>query len=360
MIFYICTTILVSDVVSISSVNRIRELPQNSKIVATHTDSPNVMLPFASIFNVFIWDVESQPNRQSVLGAKPSRPDLILTGHQDTAEYALAMCPAEPFVLSGGKDKSVVLWSISDHISSSLAEGQGSQKSSGSKDGAVGGRPAYGSTVKARGIFRGHRDTVEDVQFKPSSAQEFCSVGDDACLILWDARTGSSPVVKVEKAHKADVHCVDWNSSDVNLILTGSADNTVRMFDRRRLTSQKVGSPVHIFEGHTAAVLCVQWSPDEASVFGSGAEDGSLNIWDHKKIGKAEGSSGNGNPHYRPGLFFRHSGHIVSDDAEKPGAGWALQIWRMLDLIYRPEKDVLDELEKLKSHIRPCSSKSFS
>jgi len=30
-----------------------------------------------------------------------------------------------------------------------------------------------------------------------SSAQEFCSVGDDSCLVLWDARAGCSPVVKV-------------------------------------------------------------------------------------------------------------------------------------------------------------------
>ncbi|KAL3511687.1 hypothetical protein ACH5RR_024404 [Cinchona calisaya] len=80
-------------------VNRIRELPQNSRIVATHTDSPDVL----------IWDVESQPNRHAVLGASESHPDLILTGHQDNAEFALAMCPTEPFVLSGGKDKSVVL-----------------------------------------------------------------------------------------------------------------------------------------------------------------------------------------------------------------------------------------------------------
>ncbi|KAL8534910.1 hypothetical protein ACS0TY_010809 [Phlomoides rotata] len=29
-------------------------------------------------------------------------------------------------------------------------------------------------------------------------AQEFCSVGDDSCLILWDARTGSSHVVKMK------------------------------------------------------------------------------------------------------------------------------------------------------------------
>ena len=26
----------------------------------------------------------------------------LLTGHQDNAEFALAMCPTEPFVLSGG------------------------------------------------------------------------------------------------------------------------------------------------------------------------------------------------------------------------------------------------------------------
>lgn len=29
------------------------------------------------------------------------------------------------------------------------------------------------------------------------SSQQFCSVGDDSCLILWDARIGNDPVVKV-------------------------------------------------------------------------------------------------------------------------------------------------------------------
>ncbi|KAL2516345.1 WD-40 repeat-containing protein MSI4-like [Forsythia ovata] len=63
-----------------------------------------------------------------------------------------------------------------------------------------------------------------------------------------------------------------------------SVDNTVRMYDRRNLTSGGVGSPIHIFEGHSAAVLCVQWSPDRSSVFGSAAEDGILNIWDYGKV----------------------------------------------------------------------------
>ncbi|KAJ7979352.1 WD-40 repeat-containing protein MSI4 [Quillaja saponaria] len=350
-------------------VNRIRELPQNSKIVATHTDSPDVL----------IWDVEAQPNRHAVLGATNSRPDLILTGHQDNAEFALAMCPTEPYVLSGGKDKSVVLWSIQDHISSAATDSAGA-KSPGSggsiikqnaKSGEGSDKTGDGPSIGPRGIYYGHEDTVEDVAFCPSSAQEFCSVGDDSCLILWDARVGFSPAVKVEKAHDADLHCVDWNPHDDNLILTGSADNTIRMFDRRNLTSIGVGSPINTFEGHKAAVLCVQWSPDKSSVFGSSAEDGLLNIWDYEKVGKkVERAGRTPSP---SGLFFQHAGHrdkvvdfhwnasdpwtivSVSDDCDSTGGGGTLQIWRMSDLLYRPEEEVLAELENFKSHVVACS-----
>ncbi|KAJ6816613.1 nucleosome/chromatin assembly factor group C [Iris pallida] len=190
---------------------------------------------------------------------------MILTGHQENAEFALAMCPTEPLVLSGGKDKLVVLWSIQDHLST-LGEASSTKSpatpsgSSSVKQAAKPGneKSVDGPTVGPRGVFQGHGDTVEDVQFCPSSTQEFCSVGDDSCLMLWDARLGTSPAVKVEKAHNADIHCVDWNPHDLNFILTGSADSSVCMFDRRNLTSGGVGAPVHKFEGHTSAVLCVQ------------------------------------------------------------------------------------------------------
>ncbi|KAF5816883.1 putative transcription factor WD40-like family [Helianthus annuus] len=128
------------------------------------------------------------------------------------------------------------------------------------------------------------------------------------------------------------------------------------MFDRRNLTGNGIGSPIHIFENHKAAVLCVQWSPDKSSVFGSSAEDGVLNIWDHnkvlilslshkdpfitKRIGELSG------PSTKPaqGLLFRHSGHrdkvvdfhwnahdpwtivSVSDDNESTGGGGTLQV----------------------------------
>ncbi|KAK2987545.1 hypothetical protein RJ640_021599, partial [Escallonia rubra] len=301
-------------------VNRIRELPQNKNIVATHTDCPEVL----------IWDIEAQPNRHAVLGAAESRPDLVLTGHQDNAEFALAMCPTEPFVLSGGKDKTVVLWSIHDHVSTLTTD---ASKGTGSAGSVI--KPSDNSSIGPRGIFQGHDDTVEDVQFSPTSAQEFCSVGDDSCLILWDARTGSNPVVKVERAHNADVHCVDWNPHDENLILTGSADHSVCMFDRRKLTSGGMGLPIHKFEDHNADV-------------GKKKEHGTRSL---------DSSTG---------LFFKHAGHrdkvvdfhwnasdpwtVVSVSDDSSSGGGTLQIWRMSDLLYRPEEEVLAELEQFKSH----------
>ncbi|XWS16226.1 hypothetical protein CRYUN_Cryun34aG0067000 [Craigia yunnanensis] len=357
--------VIYDTMVVILQVNRIRELPQNSNIVATHTDSPDVL----------IWDVEAQPNRHAVLGATDSRPDLSRTSQWFCGTFMIIS----------------LLWQLSkgpQSLRDLLAQVQNMPLR------VVGvminlwavlllSREV--STGAMRILLKMYNSAIKVTGLIIVLAQEFCSAGDDSCLILRDARAGSSPAVKVEKAHNADLHCVDWNPHDTNIILTGSADNTVHMFDRRNLSSGGVGSPVHIFEGHSAAVLCVQWSPDKSSVFGSSAEDGILNIWDHEKIGKKQDTAGLKAPNAPPGLLFRHAGHrygapyyllrkksiellrdfhwntsdpwtIVSvfDDCESTNGGGTLQIWRMIDLIYRPAEEVLAELDKFKSHILAC------
>nr|XP_018684678.1 PREDICTED: WD-40 repeat-containing protein MSI4-like isoform X2 [Musa acuminata subsp. malaccensis] len=298
-------------------------------------------------------------------------PGEILTGHQSNAEYALAMCNYEALVLSGGRDNLVVLWCIRDHVSSltnttSLGVPMGSpshmQSVNASED-----KISDSPTVAPRSIFHGHTDTVEDVQFCHFSPQEFCSVGDDSCLILWDARAGRSPALKVEKAHDGDINCVDWSPHDENFLLTGSADSSVKIFDRRNLTSGGAGSSLHTFQHHKAAVLCVQWSPDKSSVFGSAGEDNLVNIWDYAKVG-ASYEHFMRTPTAPPGLFFQHAGHrdkvvdfhwnatepwtiaSVSDDCARVNGGGTLQVWRMSDLIHRHEDEVLAELEMRYRH----------
>ena len=199
-----------------------------------------------------------------------------LVGHTANAEFALALAPSAPLVLSGGRDRCVVLWSLQDHITSlqvSIAaypciESVSAHThvciisacllASGFQAPAADSSAGAGPTLQPRSLYRGHEDTVDDVQFRPSSADEFCSVGDDSALLFWDARSGTSPVTRVAQAHEGDVHCCDWNAANENYVITGSQDAAVKLFDRRKVQGGGKAAAVHTFEGHTEAVICLQ------------------------------------------------------------------------------------------------------
>ena len=41
-------------------------------------------------------------------------------------------------------------------------------------------------------------------------------------ILFWDVRSGAAPVMRIEAAHGAhDVHCVDWNRLDPQMVATG-------------------------------------------------------------------------------------------------------------------------------------------
>lgn len=70
---------------------------------------------------------------------------------------------------------SVVLWNIQDHISTLgvASDAKPLEASSGSSGGkqaakASNNKVSESHTVGPRGVYRGHEDTVEDVQFCPS------------------------------------------------------------------------------------------------------------------------------------------------------------------------------------------------
>eukprot|EP00854_Cymbomonas_tetramitiformis_P028913 gene28913-35921_t len=197
-------------------VNKIRECPLHPHLVVTHTDAPEL----------YLWNVNTQPGAKGDSKSLVPSPDLVLVGHKENAEFALSLSPVAPRVCSGGKDNLVLLWSLEDHLPSlsapTVPEGAAIKKA---------------PQVTCRTRFAGHKDTVEDVQFHPSQPEELCSVGDDRALLFWDGRAGLKPVLQVANAHSADVHCVDWSPHEEHLVITGSADNTLNLFDRRKMTS---------------------------------------------------------------------------------------------------------------------------
>ena len=154
---------------------------------------------------------------------------------------------------------------------------------------------------------------------------------------------------------------------DEHAILTGSADRAVKLWDRRKLGATGDACCVHTFDAHTEGITTVQWCPDQRGVFASAAEDGYLNVWDAGKAGAPQTAEQKKTA--PPELLFQHAGHRsqVSDFQWNPLDPWTiagvssgdggntLQMWRMNDLIYRPEEEALAELEKHKGVI--CGAK---
>ena len=136
-------------------------------------------------------------------------------------------------------------------------------------------------------------------------------------------------------------------------MVTGCGGGIVKVFDRRKLEVAVVE-----LRHHSKSINCVQWCPDRAGVLASSSEDGLLNVWDITKTSART-------PDVPPQLMIQHSGHwgevcdfhwnphdpwtviSTSNDAqtEHLGAG-CVQVWRPSDLIYRPEDEVLKELEE--------------
>lgn len=340
-------------------VNKIREVPAHPHLVLTHTDSPEVLL----------WNVDSQPNRGTTAtsAAKPSVPDLVLEGHAADAEFALGVSASEPvLVASGGRDETVLVWCLADANTGALF-GQGGHGAAehNNPEGAGTSAEVAGPRLQPRVRLRGHTDTVEDVCFNPRSDWELCSVGDDNAIVLWDTRAGAAPVAKNTEAHTDDIHCVDWSVRDANLIVTGSKDGIVRVFDRRALAeraSRSSSAPLATLKSHTDEISCVQWCPDSAMALASGGRDGVVCVWDVARRG-AEPARDQSGP---PELLMQHVGHFaeVADLHWNPCSPWtllsagimtdnagpgsnSLQAWRPLDILYRDEAETLREIDEL-------------
>lgn len=328
-------------------VNKLLDIPQHPNVVVTHSDTADV----------FVWNFDAQPDRGAALTARaydsrnPSIADAILKGHEANAEFALGTCTAAPLVASGGKDTCVLVWNLEDASTSLTA------KSS----------PGKSPEITPRAVLRGHNKTVEDVAFCPGSKDELMSVADDYSILFWDLRAGLAPVGRVPRAHgERDVHCCDWSAHRPVQVVTGAQDGGVRVWDKRNLGGAQI-----VLNHHSDAVMNVEWSPHRAGLFATGADDGLVCLWDldaRSVDGDGPGAAKKMKVAASQQLLFQHSGHqspvvdfcwnpldpwtlmSASVDVASSGGG-TLQCWRVSDLIYRPEEEIMTELEPFKDYI---------
>jgi WD40 repeat protein/serine/threonine protein kinase len=138
---------------------------------------------------------------------------------------------------------------------------------------------SWAPTVPRLKELQQHRGQVTDVAFSPDG-KVVLTGSEDNTARLWDAATGKAIGMPIE--HKGAVLAVAF-SPDGKVALTGSRDNTARLWDA--VTGRSIGSPLE----HRGPVVAVAFSPDGKAAL-TGSLDNTARLWDAatgKPIGTA-------------------------------------------------------------------------
>ena len=124
------------------------------------------------------------------------------------------------------------------------------------------------SRIRERNQLRGHEESVYSVSFSPDG-QTIASGSADDTVRLWDRQ--GKPIGQPFKGHESGVNSVSF-SPDGQTIASASADGTVRLWDRQ---GNPIGQP---FKGHESSVFEVSFSPDGQTI-ASASYDRTVRLW---------------------------------------------------------------------------------
>jgi ribosome assembly protein RRB1 len=102
----------------------------------------------------------------------------------------------------------------------------------------------------------------------------------DGTLQIVDMRTKSYKKSQLKiKAHQKDVNVCDWSSVAAHLLVTGSDDCSVKVWDLR-MVGEGAEEEVLSFNWHTEPITSVKFQPKEESVIAVASEDNRVSLWD--------------------------------------------------------------------------------
>lgn len=148
---------------------------------------------------------------------------------------------------------------------------------------------SYSSTHHVgSGLSARHKDqlTVRDVKWSHGTYDQIIATAvANGRIVLYDLHRTGLEYCRFQ-GHNRQVHRLAFNPHRPHLLLSGSQDSSIRMWDLRVPSIERgasvCGSKEH-FNGNSDAIRDIRWSPSDASMFATATDSGAIQLWDIRK-----------------------------------------------------------------------------
>ena len=138
---------------------------------------------------------------------------------------------------------------------------------------------------KARQIYS--IDIADVAWAKGDCGQYVAAATSSGKIILYDLGHAGIPAAQLHE-HFRQVHKVTFNPHRGSLLLSGSQDGTVRLWDVRDVRQASTLRSKHKYSGQSDGVRDVKWSPTEGVDFAFGTDSGWVQRWDIRNLKTAK------------------------------------------------------------------------
>jgi Prp8 binding protein len=210
-------------------------------------------------------------------------PNLRLTGHSDSV-YALSFSNDGSFLLSGGKDKKILLWDVYNNcanvgvneeaknaILQATFSGDSEKIFAASADDCLHAID-IGCMVRFK-RFKGHSDIVTSVDSSKTGIDLVLTGSNDATARVWDLRFKKATMTLQDKF---PILSVVFSKQNYTQCFSAGIDNLIKKWDLRNPEK-----PLLTLRGHTDSITSIQLSSDGTQML-SNSMDNTVRCWNVK------------------------------------------------------------------------------
>ena len=149
---------------------------------------------------------------------------------------------------------------------------------------------AYAATheTSARAISARHRDQLaaQDVKWSHGNfGTTIATAAANGNIVVYDINRPGVEIARLHE-HSRQVHRLGFNPHAPQLMLSGSQDSTVRLWDLRKLAGERsvmTCQSLNKFSGNSDGIRDLRWSPTNGVEFAIGTDNGTIQRWDIRR-----------------------------------------------------------------------------